>query len=204
MSTVLVVNYNTGNVDSLIKAVKVFNTNVIYSDDENELKKVSKIILPGQGSYSVAVKFLKKKNLYSKIIEKSNRENIPILGICLGMQIMSSFGNENENTEGLNLIPGEVIKLKDYPERTPHIGWNKVNFIKKSSLFNDIENFKDFYFMHSYKFVPKDESSILAESKFNELFVSIINFENNYGIQFHPEKSLTNGLKMIKNFLEIK
>jgi len=204
MNKILVIDYNAGNVDSVIKAVKIFNSNVIFSKNLADLDNCSKIILPGQGTYDVAIKELKENGLYEKIIYKTNKENIPILGICLGMQILSSFGYENNlKTTGLNLIPGKVIKLKDNPSKLPHIGWTSVKFVKTDKIFKDIDSEKDFYFIHSYKYIALDKKNTIASSFYNENFSSIVKYENVYGVQFHPEKSLGNGLKLIENFLNL-
>lgn len=204
MSFVVVINYNTGNVDSIIKAVKLYNKNVIFTDDLTQISKASKIILPGQGSFDKAMEELERKKIKDLIIKKSLDENIPILGICLGMQVLASIGYENNRkTIGLNLIEGEVIKLKEKPQKLPHIGWNKVKFKKPNILFTNIEDEKDYYFIHSFKYKPSKKEHIIAESYYNETFPSIINNKNIYGIQFHPEKSLSKGLALIENFLKI-
>ena len=143
--------------------------------------------------------------MFEKLIYKSFRENIPILGICLGMQIMSTLGYENnKETKGLNLIPGRVIKLKDNPNKLPHIGWNTVKFSLNHPIFKNIKNEKDFYFIHSFKYVTDDVNHSFASTHYNENFSSVVIKDTNFGIQFHPEKSLGNGIKLIKNFLNIK
>ena len=119
---ILIIDYKVGNVQSVIKAVKNLGYSVIFSDDKKDLNKARKIILPGQGSYDFAMKKLDDLDLSSILINKSNKEGIPILGICLGMQILSSKGFENCETNGLNLIPGNVKKLESKPNKIPHIG----------------------------------------------------------------------------------
>ena len=205
MKVIALIDYATGNLDSINKAVKLFEKNVIFTKNPKDLDKASKIILPGQGSYNIAINSLKKSGMFKKIIDKSSKENIPILGICLGMQIMSTTGFENNlKTEGLNLIPGEVVKLKSKPNKLPHIGWSTVNFKRGHHFFKNIENNKDFYFLHSFKFIPKDIKSSFGQTNYNEKFSSIVSQDLNFGVQFHPEKSLNNGLKIIKNFVELK
>lgn len=205
MNKILIIDYNTGNVDSVIKAFKLFESDVIFSSKKEDLDKAKKIILPGQGSYDHAIDELKKKNLFDHIKKKYLTENIPIMGICLGMQILSTIGFENnKETQGLDIIPGKVKQMKDSPNNLPHIGWNEVCFNKDDILFNDIKNKQDFYFIHSYEFIPNDYKDALSVSNFNSKFVSIIKKNNCYGIQFHPEKSLKKGLKIIENFLKIK
>lgn len=205
MNNILVIDYNTGNVDSVIKALKLFSTNIKFSSSKKDLDQAQKIILPGQGSYDHAIDELKKRNLFEIIKKKHFLENIPIMGICLGMQILSTFGYENQKkTEGLNLISGEVIKMKQNPNSLPHIGWNEVFFKDDDILFKNIQNNSDFYFIHSYEFVPNNKKNIIGLTEYNSKFASIIKKNNCYGIQFHPEKSLKKGLKLIENFLNIK
>ena len=205
---VLVVNYKTGNIDSVVKAVKLNGFEPIYSSRVSDLNKASKIILPGQGSYENAINNLKNTEIYPHILEKINKENIFVLGICVGMQILSSFGYESKNKTkqpGLNLVEGEVKKLKESPSKLPHIGWSGV-FIEnlKDKIFLKIENSKDFYFIHSYGFKCNKEESVLATSFYNQKFCSIIKNKSVYGFQFHPEKSLKNGIKILNNFLNLK
>ena len=201
----LVIDYNTGNVDSVVKALKLFEEDVIFSFEKNDLDSAKKIVLPGQGSYDQAIDELKKKNLYENIIKKSARENIPIMGICLGMQILSSYGFENnKKTSGLNIIPGNVEKMEDSPYPLPHVGWSEVKIYKQDCIFDGIDDNQDFYFIHSYKFIPEDTNCVLSKSKYNSEFISVIKKDKNYGIQFHPEKSLKKGLKILENFLKLK
>ena len=205
MSKILVVNYNTGNVRSVIKALKLFNSDVIFSNNKNDLDRCTKIVLPGQGSYDHAMKELDKIQFIDKIKNKSSEENIPILGICLGMQILSDFGYENNTkTTGLGIISGEVKILKSAPDALPNIGWREVNIIKKNKILENVKNKRDFYFIHSYKFVPTNIVNIMAESYCNENYASIIYKENVYGMQFHPEKSLGDGIKILENFVKLK
>jgi imidazole glycerol-phosphate synthase subunit HisH len=205
VNKILVIDYNTGNVDSVVKALKLYENDVVFSFEKKDLDSARKIILPGQGSYDQAIDELQKKNLYEEIIKKSTQENIPIMGICLGMQILSSYGYENnKKTKGLNIIPGHVKKMDENPYPLPNVGWSEVKIDKQDIIFDEIDNNQDFYFIHSYKFVPDDNNCILSTSKYNSEFVSMLKKEKNYGIQFHPEKSLKKGLKILQNFLKIK
>ncbi len=200
---ILVVDYRTGNVDSIIKAVKIAGYDVVFSSEKKDFDNISKIILPGQGAYNYAVTQLDKLDLREKIIEYA-KKGMPILGICLGMQILSDYGSENNNSKGLGLIEGNVEILKEIPNKLPHLGWNSVKFKdKKNKLFFDILDERDFYFIHSYYFKCKNKQNILATAKYNIEFPAIINNDLIFGIQFHPEKSHKNGLKLIKNFLKL-
>lgn len=199
---VVVIDYNTGNVDSVIKAVRLFGKNVILSNDIEIIKNSKKIILPGQGSFNYGMDQLNKLNLVKLIKTKANLDQTPILGICLGMQILANLGYENKVTEGLNLIDGKVKKISTNL-KLPHIGWNEVYIKKKNNLISKIENNKDFYFVHSYYYECIEKDCIIATSTYGHEFATIINKDNIFGVQFHPEKSLKSGLQIIRNFLEL-
>ncbi len=202
---ILVLDYKTGNVDSVIKMVNMLGYEAIFSSKKDAFDKANKIILPGQGSYNYAMQELKKNNIFENLEKKINSENIYVLGICLGMQILSTIGVENTKTNGLDLIKGEVKIMNSSPNKLPHIGWNTVKFLdEKEKLFKDIKDEKDFYFIHSYYFFCKNKKNIIATTKYNEEFPSIVKNENIYGVQFHPEKSLKNGIKLFDNFLKLK
>lgn len=199
---IVIVDYNTGNVDSLLKAVKIFRKNAIISNHKEIIQNCKKLILPGQGSFDYGMEQLNKLEIKKIILEKVLNDNTPILGICLGMQLLGNYGYENNlKTEGLNLIDGEIKRIPSNV-KLPHIGWNEVNFIKKDKVFNKIKNKKDFYFVHSYYFDCADESNILGITNYDFIFPSIIKKKNVYGFQFHPEKSLNNGLNLLSNFLK--
>ena len=200
---ILIVDYKTGNVDSIIKAVKIAGYDVIFSSEKKDFDYISKIILPGQGAYDYAMSQLDKLDLRKKIVEYAAK-GMPILGICLGMQILSDYGSENNNSKGLGLIEGNVEILNDVPNKLPHLGWNSVKFEdKKNKLFINVPDERDFYFIHSYYFNCKNKKDILATSKYNIEFPAIINNNLIFGVQFHPEKSHKNGLKLIENFLKL-
>ena len=199
---VAVIDYNTGNVDSVIKAIKFFGKSVILTNNKTEIQNSKRIILPGQGSFHFGIQELKKLDLINLLKEKVLIEKIPILGICLGMQLFAEVGYEKQESLGLGFINGSVKKIPT-SLKLPHIGWNEVNFLKKDTLFNDLENNKDFYFVHSYYYECSDIKDKLATTNYNFDFTSIVRKNNVVGFQFHPEKSLKNGLKLINNFLKI-
>ncbi|MBC8295497.1 MAG: imidazole glycerol phosphate synthase subunit HisH [Pelagibacterales bacterium] len=199
---VVVIDYNTGNVDSVIKAIKHFGKSVILSNNPKDIINAAKIILPGQGSFNFGMEQLEKFDLIGLIKKQVEINKVPILGICLGMQLLADVGNENKTTSGLGFIPGEIKKMTT-KLKLPHIGWNEVNYIQSSVLFRELENNKDFYFVHSYYYDCLNKENILATSDYDFKFPSIIGKENIFGCQFHPEKSLKSGLKLLNNFLEI-
>ena len=162
----------------------------------DSFRKVPRIVLPGVGSFKEGMAELESDGFIDSIQAFEG----PILGICLGMQILSSLGYEHGQTKGLNLIKAEV-KLMQCNGKLPHVGFNKVDVIKESPLFKNIEN-ELFYFMHSYEVIGFHD--VLATATYLEhMFVSSVSKENIYGVQFHPEKSRKAGIKLFENFLEI-
>ena len=198
---VKVINTNSCNLNSLTNVINNLGHNCQVIDKEKDLKKKSnKIIIPGVGSYSSCMDSLNKINLKDYI---SKNKNLHILGICVGMQVLSSFGYEDKKCEGLNLIKGKVLKLETKLP-LPHLGWNSIDLKKKNLLINKSLNKKDFFFMHSYIFIPKKKKNILTETVYGKKFASSLNEKNIYGVQFHPEKSSAAGKEIIKNFINLK
>lgn len=169
---------------------------------EGKVKKISSdiMIIPGVGSFPKAMHYLKKNSL-DKIIEEFNLNKKPIIGICLGMQLLFEKSNEFNKCKGLSLLDGEVLKIDNRHLRVPNIGWNKISLKKKSKVINSNSNNNFFYFVHSYYCKPKNFSNILSLSNINKFnFCSSVQKDNLLGMQFHPEKSGVNGLKIINNF----
>ncbi|WP_440920374.1 imidazole glycerol phosphate synthase subunit HisH [Candidatus Pelagibacter sp.] len=197
-----ILNYGSGNITSLSNSLNEISIKHSLINNPKELKNIEKLIIPGVGSYYDAIKKIKKKNFFYEI--KKFAEKKPILGICVGMQILSEQGFENKKTEGLALIDGVVDKIyKKHKES--HVGWNNLKIIKKKSiLFNEIEKESDFYFVHSYSFQTKYKSNISSNIYFNnKQFVASIEKDHIFGVQFHPEKSHKNGLKLLNNFCSL-
>ncbi len=199
-SKIIILDYGSGNVKSVANSLNYLNLNFSISNDISDLNNSTHIILPGVGSYGSSMEKIKKKinleNLKKQILENKK----PFLGICVGMQVLSSIGLEFYETKGLNFINGKTIKLDTNKLPVVHIGWNEIEICKKNELLVNIKNHSTFYFVHSYKFVPENKDYIVAKTLYNENFCSIIKKGNIYGVQFHPEKSQTNGLRLIKNF----
>lgn len=198
-----VINYGMGNIDSVCRAVEHIGYSVDIITQANQLETVSHIILPGVGTYSAAMDHLNESGLLEAIKYQVIDAKKPILGICLGMQILSDMGEEVNPTQGLGLIPGKVIKLNpnNSGEKIPHVGWNEVRH-GGMGLFSEIDSGKDFYFVHSYHFVCNNSDNIIATTPYCGETVTAIRDGHIYGVQFHPEKSQKNGLKLIENFLE--
>jgi glutamine amidotransferase len=206
MKKICILDYGMGNIASLSNAIKKLGyTPELYSEKEEINSNI--LFLPGVGAFNSAMKIIKQKS-YDKLIYSFIEKNDNLLfGICLGMQILFNSSNENNNTEGLNLINGEVSKLQSVNKiKLPHVGLNKIKIINNNK-FNFIKNYdkEKFYFVHSYAVKTLKEKNTLATSTYKDIdFSSIVTNNNNIiGTQFHPEKSDKTGLNMIKNFLNL-
>jgi imidazole glycerol-phosphate synthase subunit HisH len=197
---IAIINYGMGNVLSVQKALRAININSIITDSEVEIQKCSHIILPGVGSFKQAMENLHARKLVT-VLQKEVKENKkPILGICLGMQLLAEKGYEDAETAGLGFIAGKVESIPNNSMPTTHIGWNNIA-IKNKTYFADIED-TNFYFVHSYCFQPANVSDIAATVEYGCEVVAAVQNENIFGTQFHPEKSQSEGIKVLKNFLQ--
>lgn len=201
--TICIVDANSGNKKSVYNLIKYLNYDVIVSRSPEDITKASHLILPGVGSYSEMMSKLKKYNLIDILSNEVLIKKKPFLGICVGMQVLSTFGYEFEKSTGLNWIEGIVRKLKTDSLKLPHIGWNTILTQKKDKILNEINENSNFYFLHSYVFEPKIINSIVAKTSYGESFPCIINSDNIWGFQFHPEKSQIAGQLILKNFLKL-
>lgn len=202
--SIVIVDYGMSNLGSIYRALEECGAlNVVISEDPETLKSADRIILPGVGSFSDGMKKLADGGWVDVIRNEVLQNNIPILGICLGMQLLATTGVEGGMSLGLDLISGDVMKLipNETKERIPHVGWNEVNYQKTNVLFDNIQSGTDFYFVHSYHFVPENINSVIATTPYCGNVVSAININNIFGTQFHPEKSTPSGFTLIKNFL---
>lgn len=192
------VNYGTaGNIHSVKKALEKAGAEVILINTPDDFKKVPRIVLPGVGSFKEAMEELEKDGF----IEPIKNFNGPILGICLGMQILSTLGYEHGQTQGLGFIKAEVKPIQ-CQGKVPHVGFNRIEVLKDSILFKGIEN-EYFYFMHSYEVV--NYTNMLALTEYvDHKFVSAIEDGHIFGVQFHPEKSREAGIKLFANFLTVE
>ena len=195
-----IIDYGMGNLNSVLNAFEYVGEDVIIIDSENKFEECTHLVIPGVGTYAQAMQNLKDKD-YIRYITKHVDEKKPILGICLGMQILSTIGTEPVLCDGLNLIEGSVDKFM-IKERIPHMGWNNAVFNYEHPVFYNIRQDVDFYFVHSYIFHPKNIEDQLSTTTYGISFSSIIAKDNIIGIQFHPEKSQENGLKIIENFAQ--
>ena len=206
---VTIVDYNSGNISSVINSFKEVaqdKVNIEVTSDLDRIKSSDKVVLPGQGSFKSCVEALKNVNgLVDTLNNFAINNKKPLLGICVGLQMFADVGYEETETKGLGWISGKVSKIdnKQGKFKLPHIGWNEINIVKESKIFQDIENNSHMYFVHSYEFIPVDKNVISSTTDYSSNIVSSVEKENIFGTQFHPEKSDKFGLKIIKNFLNL-
>ena len=202
---VIIVDYNSGNISSVINSFKEVakdKVNIEVTADLNKIKSSDKVVLPGQGSFKSCVDALNAINgLVDTLNEFAINSKKPLLGICVGLQMFADVGYEEIETRGLGWISGKVSKIDNQngKYKLPHIGWNQINILKDSKIFKDIENNSHMYFVHSYEFVPNDKSVVSATTNYSSNIVCSVEQENIFGTQFHPEKSDKIGLKIIEN-----
>jgi glutamine amidotransferase len=203
MAVVAIVEYGMSNLDSVARAIEYCGATPLVTNQPRDLAKATHIVLPGVGAFSVGMANLRACGFEEALNEHVIHKGIPFLGICLGMQFLANKGHEEMETPGLGWIEGEVLRLKSSTseEKIPHIGWNGIDFAKPSPLLLQIESGKDFYFVHSFHFSCDNPDHILATTSYCGKFVSAVNKDNIFGVQFHPEKSQKVGFQMIRNFL---
>ncbi|MEO1262130.1 MAG: imidazole glycerol phosphate synthase subunit HisH [Bacteroidota bacterium] len=197
---VAIIKYNAGNIQSVLNAMDRIGVDAILTDDATEIVNAGRVIFPGVGEASSAMKYLKEKKLDELI--KSLRQ--PVLGICLGMQLLG-FHSEENDTDCLGIVPAMIKKLpnknaKEEKLKVPHIGWNLTHH-EESDLFKNIPSEAYFYFVHSYAMELND--CTIARTEYGKLFTSAVQWQNFYGVQFHPEKSAEVGEQLLKNFMKI-
>jgi len=206
---VTIVDYNSGNISSVINSFKEVAKEKIkieVSSNLNKIKSSDKIVLPGQGSFKSCIDALRSiDGLVDTLNEFTIINKKPLLGICVGLQMFADVGYEEIETQGLGWISGKVSRIDNQNGKfkLPHIGWNELNIVKDSQIFRDIKNKSHMYFVHSYEFIPEDKNVISATTDYSSNIVCSIEKENIFGTQFHPEKSAEEGLKVFNNFLNI-
>ena len=198
-----VINYGSGNVQAIKNIYRSLDINHCEVSSENKNYEVDRLILPGVGDYDETLDMLEKSGLSEYLKKMVLEKKIPILGICVGMQIMGTRSEEGDSL-GLNWIKGDVKKFSSSNKLpTPHMGWNSL-MSQKSNLFTNINLQEGYYFMHSYYFEVEDKKNCIAECNYGNIFSCAINKNNIYGVQFHPEKSHSNGIQLYKNFSSIR
>ena len=205
---ITIIDYGSGNImsakQSFIKVIKDNNINaeVCISGNSKSIQKSTHVVLPGQGAFETCINGLKNiPGMLDALNTFALDNKKPFFGICVGMQLLANISKENGEHKGLGWINGCIEKLPTKNLKMPHMGWNKIEVISKNSMILPKET--DYYFVHSYYFNCENKKNILAETNYGINFPSIVNKENIYGLQFHPEKSSDQGLDIIKKFIEL-
>lgn len=198
-----IIDYGMGNLRSVSKAIEHLGGSAYVGSDLKMLSRHEKLILPGVGAFGDAMTELRKRKLV-KLIQESCDQGKKILGICLGLQLFFERSAENPNVKGLGIWKGSVPRFgKSKNLKVPHMGWNQVNLERTSKLTAKIKNKSFFYFVHSYYGKPMDRKLIVGTTDYGVSFPAILASENVYAVQFHPEKSQTAGLQILKNFIRL-
>jgi len=195
-----IVDYGMGNLRSVQKAFEKIGAEAVIVTRPADVEGASKLVLPGVGAFRDGIHELKRSEL-----DRPVRDHIaagkPFLGICLGLQLLFDISYEDGEWEGLGVLEGKVVRLADQPDlKIPHMGWNSLEFARPTRLFEGIPSGSSFYFVHSYYVVPKDEAVVAARTEHGTPFVSAVAKNNLFATQFHPEKSQSLGLRLLKNF----
>jgi glutamine amidotransferase len=198
---ITIVDVGVSNIKSITRGFVTQGFSVKVTREPHDVKRAESLVLPGVGAFPKAVERLHRTGLYQAVREHAFGGR-PLLGVCLGMQLLMSDSAEHGSTPGLDLVAGHVVKFpSDRP--VPHMGWNEVTFNDKSVLFKDIPDGSDFYFVHSYYAVPDDPAAVAGYSDHYGRFTAALAFGNIFGTQFHPEKSQDRGLKVLENFARL-
>ena len=205
MATVLVVDYGTGNLQTVSRRLDQLGARALISSDPAQVSSAEKIVLPGVGHFGNAMQNLMRTGLADALNEAVLVRQVPILGICLGMQLMAASSAEG-GAAGLAWFGGSVVRFEVADKlhfKVPHMGWNEVRQAKKSLLLRDIPDNSEFYFVHSFYYAPGTEEEVLLTSDYSSSFTCGIERNNIFGVQFHPEKSHAVGMKMLRNFIQV-
>ena len=212
---VIIIDYGSGNIKSVYNSVKKttnsldISTKVEVTSNLSLIQKADKIILPGVGSFDQCMRRIRMiKDLVETLNDEVITKKKPFLGICVGMQVLADYGYENRKTKGFSWIKGNVKSLKDSIVHSknfkiPHMGWNNMSINRNNNLFNDLTDEDQFYFVHSYFFDIKNKKNIISNTKYGIVIPVIVNEDNIFGFQFHPEKSGKSGLKILHNWLKL-
>jgi len=197
---IAIIDYGMGNLHSVMKAVERLGYEALVTSKEAEIMAADGAILPGVGAFGDAMHFLGETGLKDTVIRYAATGK-PLLGICLGMQLLFTSSEEHGEHEGLDLLPGQVIRLEgDF--KIPHMGWNRLRFKQSSPLFDGLQE-EHAYFVHSYHAKPEREADLLADTDYYGPVTAIVGRDNVYGTQFHPEKSGSLGMRLLENFLKL-
>ena len=203
MRMIAIIDYDAGNIKSVEKALKYLGEDAVITRDREEILSADKVILPGVGAFGDAMYNLKKYGLDEVLREVAKRQ-IPLLGICLGLQLLFERSDETPGVEGLGILKGEILRIPDCPGlKIPHMGWNSLHLQNDGRLFRGIEEDAYVYFVHSYYLKAKEEQIVKATTEYGAHIHASVEMDNVFACQFHPEKSSDVGLRILKNFVEL-
>jgi len=202
---ITIIDYQMGNLRSVQKAFEKVGSAAEVTGDPRAVARAEKIVLPGVGAFRDAIDELKRRELVEPIRQAIERGK-PFLGICLGLQLLFDVSHEDGEYRGLGVVPGEVVRfevppgMKPQDMKIPHMGWNQLDFVEDCPLLTGVDNGSHFYFVHSYYVVPRDETVVAATASYPAPFCAMIQRDNLFATQFHPEKSQADGLRLLGNF----
>jgi glutamine amidotransferase len=194
----VIIDYGVGNLRSIEKAFAATGTATVISDDKGLMREATALVLPGVGAFGACMKALGNRG-FDDLISERTAAGIPLLGVCVGMQMLFEESDEFGKTKGLGLLRGSVRRF-DHDLVVPHVGWNQVKLKRKHKVVDGIEDGAFFYFVHSYFCEVEDRDVVLGETEYGHVYTSMVVKENIAGVQFHPEKSQTAGLQLLNNF----
>lgn len=201
MTQVAIIDYGVGNLRSVEKAFLVTGCEAIVSSDEKILSTANRLVLPGVGAFGACMKALSERG-FDRLVRQRVEEGAPLLGVCVGMQLLFEESDEFGATPGLGLLRGRVRRFSDEVV-VPHVGWNQVKQVRNHPLFVHVPDQSHFYFVHSYYCDPAETQMITGETDYNVHYASVVAHENICGVQFHPEKSQAAGLQLLQNFARL-
>jgi glutamine amidotransferase len=199
---IAIVDYGMGNRRSVEKALEHVDASPVITADHDLIGRADHVVLPGVGAFPQAMRNIRRAGLDQVLIDRF-LDGGPILGLCLGMQLLFDASEEHEGDEGLGLVPGKVRRLDARGGRVPHIGWNLVTFQREAKLVDGLGDAAAFYHVHSFVCEPDDDDDVVGRGEYGERFVSIVERGNVMGCQFHPEKSSRDGLALLRNFISV-
>ena len=202
MTTIGIVDHGMGNRRSVEKALERVGARVVLTADHDALRAADGLVVPGVGAFAAAMRAMRELGLDELVVERAG-EGTPVLGLCLGMQLLFDASTELGGDRGLGLLPGQVVALEAADLKVPHIGWNDVGFTRASPLLEGIGEHAAFYHVHSFVALPDDEGDVLGRGDYGGPFTSIVGRGDVYGVQFHPEKSSAAGLALLENFTSV-
>lgn len=201
MVQVAIIDYGVGNLRSVEKAFAATDCDAIVSGDEKELRAAERLVLPGVGAFGACMKALSERG-FDRLVRERVEDGTPLLGVCVGMQMLFEESDEFGATPGLGLLRGRVRRFRD-DLVVPHVGWNRVTARQSHALFSDVAEGAFFYFVHSYYCVPENKSVVAGETEYGVRYASVVAKANICGVQFHPEKSQDAGLRLLRNFARL-